>query len=75
MCKECNIETDINFLRPQMELRSKAKVKMKHGFTVITEAYKRPLHQGLRLWNSLPMDPQNEKDYDEFKAEITTIVL
>ena len=77
MYKESEIETYINSLRPQMELRSKTKAKMNHGFTVISKVYESPLYRGLssRLWNSVPMGLHNEKDYIKFKAEITKLII
>ena len=42
--------------RPQMELRSKTKVKLKNTFTGIRKVYNSPLYRGLRLRDLLPSE-------------------
>ena len=58
-----------------MELRSKAKVKLKSEFTALTKVHMSPLYRGLRLWDTLPTDLKKEKDYNKFKAEIQNLRL
>ena len=41
--KESKDNTNIEYRRPQMELRSKGKVKMKNDFTALTKVYMSPL--------------------------------
>ena len=75
MYKESRDTDNINYRRPQMELRSQSKVKMKSNFTAITKVYMSPLYRGLRLWDTLPTDLQNEKGHVKFKKRITHINL
>ena len=56
--------------RPNMDLRSKPKVKLKSKFTSITKVYNSPLYLGLRLWDKLTPDLQKEENKFRFKSEI-----
>ena len=57
-------------------LRSKAKVKMKSNFTALTiKVQMSPLYRDLTLWDALPIDLQNEKDYNKHKLEIKKLDL
>ena len=57
-----------------MELRSKTKVKLKNEFTSITKVYKRPLYRGLRLWDQLPPDLQQEENNIKFKNNVNKFI-
>ena len=65
-------ENNILECKMNMELRSSKKVKMKSDFTSKTRVYKSPLYRGLKLWDSLPVDIQNEKDKYKFKRKLST---
>ena len=56
--------------RPNMDLRSKPKVKLKSKFTSITKVYNSPLYRGLRLWDKLTPNLQKEENKFRFKSEI-----
>ena len=56
--------------RPNMDLRSRPKVKLKNKFTKITKVYNSPLYRGVRLWDKLTLDLQKEENNIKFKLEI-----
>ena len=58
-----------------MKLRSANKIKMKDKFTSKTKVYMSPYYRGLRLWDSLPVDIQQEKDKYVFKKKLTLCKL
>ena len=70
MYKESKDTNNINYRRPQMELRSKSKVKLKQNFTSLTKVYMSPFYRGLRLWDLLSTDLQKEADFVKFKLKI-----
>ena len=65
-------QKDDNVLEPYttMKLRSAKKVKMKSDFTSKSKVFNSPLYRGLKFWNSLPSDIQNEKDTTNFKKKL-----
>ena len=75
MYRESKDMNNINLLRPQMELRSKTKVKMKLKFTSLTRVQMSRLYRGLKLWDSLPPTLQKEDDYQTFKSELMKMDL
>ena len=75
MYRESKDVNNINLARPQMELRSKTKVKMKQKFTSLIRVQMSPLHRGLNIWDSLLSVLQREKDYQIFKSEIMKMDL
>ena len=56
--------------RPNIDLRSKPKVKLKSKFTSITKVYNSPLYRGIRLWDQLPLNLQKEENNIKFKNEL-----
>ena len=60
---------------PRIELRSNVKVKIKTVFTAKTRVFKSPLYRGARLWNSLPIDLQMEKDKYIFKKKMRSHIV
>ena len=75
MYRESKDMKNINLLRPQMELRSNTKVKMKLKFTSLTRVQMSPLYRALKLWDSLPPTLQKEDDYQTFKSELMKMDL
>ena len=75
MYRESKNEQNINQDRPHMELRSTAKVKMKQNFTSLTKVHMSPLYRGIKVWDKLPIELQNEMDYEAFKAEVMKMEL
>ena len=67
-------ETNLDLVRPKMDLRSKPKVKLKMVFTSNTKVYNSPLYRGMRLWDQLPPEMQKEKNNVNFKNGIKQIV-
>ena len=63
-------ESNLNVERPNMDLRSKAKVKLKNGFTSNTKVYNSPLYRGMRLWDQLPPELQKERNNIKFKNDL-----
>ena len=63
-------ESNLNVERPNMDLRSKAKVKLKNGFTSNTKVYNSPLYRGMRLWDQLPPELQKEGNNIKFKNDL-----
>ena len=61
VCEENSYLCDFSFI---LILRSKAQVKMKHNFIAITKVYLSPLHRGLGLLDTLPVNLHKEKDYE-----------
>ena len=59
----------------RIELRSNDKVKIKMDFTAKTRVFNSPLYRGARLWNSLPVDLQKEKDKYVFKKRMRTYIF
>ena len=51
-----------------MSLRSDQNVKMKSDFTCITKIQMSPYYNGLKLWNMLPCEIQNEPSKTKFKS-------
>ena len=58
-----------------MKLRSAKKVKMKNEFTNKTKVYQSLFCRGLTLSDSLPADPQKEKDEYIFRKKLFTYKL
>ena len=54
----------------RIEFRSNDKVKIKMEFTAKTRVFNSPLYRGARLWNSLPISLQTEKDKYIFKKKM-----
>ena len=54
-----------------MKLRSADNTNLKVGFTSKSKVFNSPLYRGLKLWNSLPPDIQNEKDIYNFKKKLS----
>ena len=70
MYKTGKRDVNVDHERPKMDLRSKAKVKLKNKFTRITKVYNSPLYRGMRLWDKLPVTLQREENRIKFKMEI-----
>ena len=51
-------------------LRSSTKVKMKVDFTRLTKIQRSPLYTGLKLWDQLPNDVQQESNKSKFKEKV-----
>ena len=72
-------EVNVDSSRPNIELRSKPKVKLKNKFTSITKVYNSPSYRGMRLWAQLPPELQkqenNNKDQNRIKLIQTLIEL
>ena len=56
----------------KINLRSKNKIHLKKDFTSKTKILNNPLYRGIRLWDSLPSDMQQEKDFRVFKKRLAT---
>ena len=54
-----------------MKLRSANKVKMKSDFTSKTRVFNSPFYRRLKLWDSLPVQIQKEKDKYKFKKKLS----
>ena len=63
---KANIDTS----RPNIDLRSGPKVKLKNKFTALTKVYNSPLYRGIHLWDQLPAHLQKEENKIKFKSEI-----
>ena len=61
---------NVDNIRPDIDLRSKPKVKLKKKFTSITKVYNSPLYRGIRLWDQLPPSLQKEENNIKFKTEL-----
>ena len=61
---------NIDNSRPNIDLRSKPKVKLKNKFTALTKVYNSPLYRGIRLWDQLPPNLQKKENKIKFKTEI-----
>ena len=61
---------NIESFKPNIALRSKPKVKLKHNFTSITKVYNSPLYRGVLLWDQLPPNLQKEENNIKFKTEL-----
>ena len=59
----------------RIEFRSNDKVKIKMDFTAKTRVFNSPIYRGARLWNSLPVDLQKEKDKYVFKKRMRTYIF
>ena len=68
--KTSKIKVNVDISRPNMDLRSKPKVKLKNKFTGITKVLNSPLYRGIRLWDQLPPTMQKEENSIKFKTEI-----
>ena len=68
--KSSKNKVNIDISRPQRDLRSNSKVKLKNKFTSITKVYNSPLYRGIRLWDQLPPDLQSEENNIRFKTGI-----
>ena len=56
----------------KINLRSKNKIHLKKDFTSKTKILNSPLYRGIGLWDSLPSDMQQEKDFRVFKKRLAT---
>ena len=72
--KTSKIKANLDVIRPRMVLRSKTKVKLKNEFTSITKVYKSPLYRGMRLWDQLPPDLQQEENNIKLKNDINKFI-
>ena len=64
-------ENNLEKCKLTMELRSAKKIKMNSDFTSKTRVYNSPLYRGLKLWNSLPANIQNENEKYKFKKKLS----
>ena len=72
--KPVKVVSNIDISRPNMDLRSRPKVKLKNNFTAITKVYNSPHYRGMRLWDKLPPTLQKEENNIKFKTEINRYV-
>ena len=75
MFSKKNLKLNVDISRPNMDLRSKLKVKLKNKFTGITKVLNSPLYRGIRLWDQLPPKIQKEENSIKFKTEINLLEL
>ena len=68
--KTSKVKVNVENSRPNIDLRSKPKVKLKSKFTSITKVYNSPLYRGIRLWDQLPPNLQKEENNIKFKNEL-----
>ena len=59
-------EVNVDSSRPNIELRSKPKVKLKNKFKSITKVYNSPMC----LWAQLPPELQKEENNIKIKTEL-----
>ena len=62
----------VDSAKHRIELCSNTKVKIKTVFTAKTQVFNSPLYRGARLWNSLPIDLQMDKDKYIFRKKMRT---
>ena len=67
-------DVNLDAERPNMDLRSRPKLKLKCKFTSITKVYNSHLYPGQRLWDKLPANLQKEEKKVKFKTEINKFV-
>ena len=72
--KTSKVVSNIDISRPNMDLRSGPKVKLKNNLTAITKVYNSPQYRGMRLWDKLPPMLQKEENNIKFKTEINRYV-
>ena len=62
-------KVNVDSSRPNIDLRSKPKVKLKNTFTSITKVYNSPFYRGIRLWDQIPPELQKEENNIKFKTQ------
>ena len=73
MYKLSRIPENVNDVKPERQLRTGPKVKMKVAFTDKERVLRSPYYKCNRLWEKLDSDTQRSLDNFEFKAKLKKI--